>query len=116
MLAPRLCEAQGEQAARPVDSIAVVGVRRQTRQEVIEASGLVTGQPFSYRDVQRAIRSLYATGQFDVVQMDEVAVAGRRLLVVTVRERPTLVRWSLRGAVRVPEGKLKEKAKLIEGR
>jgi outer membrane protein insertion porin family len=116
MLAPRLCEAQGEQAARPVDSIVVVGVRRETRQEVVDASGLVTGQPFSYRDVQRAIRSLYATGQYDQVQVDEASSAGRRLLVVTVHERPTLVRWSLRGAVRVPESKLKEKAKLVEGR
>src|SRR5882672_9973052 len=108
MLAPRLCEAQGEQAARPVDSIAVIGARRATRQEVIEASGLVTGQPFSYRDVQRAIRTLYATGQYEEVQVDEQEVAGRRLLLVTVRERPTLLRWSLRGVMRVSEGKLKD--------
>ena len=56
MLAPGLCEAQGEQSARPVDSIVVVGTRRDNPQEVIQTSGLVTGRVFSYRDVQRAIQ------------------------------------------------------------
>jgi outer membrane protein insertion porin family len=116
VLAPRPCKAQGEQAARPVDSIVVVGARRDDRQQVIQSSGFVTGQALSYRDVQRAIRSLYATGQYTDVRVDEQVVAGRRLLILTVHERPLLVRWSLRGVARVPESKLRAKAQLIEGR
>jgi len=116
MLAPRPCKAQGEQAARPVDSIVVVGNRRDDRQQVIQSSGFVTGQAFSYRDVQRAIRSLFATGQYDDVRVHEMAAAGRRLLIITVHERPLLVRWSLRGVARVPESKLRAKAQLLEGR
>jgi outer membrane protein insertion porin family len=116
MLAPRLCQAQGEQAARPVDSIVVIGVRRDAPAEVILTSGLVTGRAFSYRDIQRAIRSLYATGQYDDVQVHEGAAGGKRLLLLTVHERPLLLRWSLRGVVHVSEGKLRAKAQLPEGR
>ena len=116
MLAPRLCEAQGEQSARPVDSIAVVGARRETPQEVIGTSGLATGQAFSYRDIQRAIRALYAGGQYQDVQVHEDAVDGRRILRITVRERPLLSRWSFRGVVRLSEGKLREKSQVLEGR
>ena len=116
MLAPRLCEAQGEQAARAVDSIVVVGARRDDPQQVIQTSGFVAGRAFSYRDVQHAIRNLYATGQYDNVRVDEQVVAGRRILLVTVHERPLLVRWSLRGVAHVPESKLRAKAHLSEGR
>lgn len=116
MLAPRLCEAQGEQTARPVDSIVVVGARRDDPQQVIQTSGFVIGRAFSYRDVQRAIRALYATGQYDDVQVHEQLAGGRRLLIITVHERPLLVRWSLRGVKHVSESKLRAKAQLPEGR
>jgi outer membrane protein insertion porin family len=116
LLAPHPCEAQGEQAAHIVDSIAAVGARRNDRRQVIQTSGLVPGRSFSYRDVQRAIRDLYATGEYDGVQVHEQMVAGRRVLVLTVHERPLLVRWSLRGVAHVPESKLRAKAHLAEGR
>ena len=116
LLAPRLCEAQGEEPARPVDSIVVVGERRETRAEVVQTSGFITGRAFSYRDVQRAIRALYATGQYDDVRVHEQTALGRRMLIVTLHERPLLVRWMLRGVARVPESKLRAKAQLIEGR
>jgi outer membrane protein insertion porin family len=116
LLAPRPCEAQGEQAARPVDSIVVVGAGRDDRQEVIQTSGFVTGRSLSYRDVQRAIRALYASGQYDDAQVHEQTVAGRRLLILTLHERPLLVRWSLRGIAHVPESKLRAKTHLAEGR
>jgi len=116
MLAPGLCEAQGDQGARPVDSIAVVGARRLDPADVVQTSGFATGRPFSYRDVQRAVRALYATGEYDDVQVHERMLDGRRVLVLTVRERPLLVRWTLRGAQRLPESKLKTKSQLVEGR
>ena len=116
LLAPSLCEAQGDQTARPVDSIVVVGVRRGDPKAVIETSGFSTGAPFSYRDVQRAVRALCATGEYSDVHVHERLLDGRRLLILTVRERPILVNWTLRGASRVSEGRLKTKAQLVEGR
>src|SRR2546428_7938953 len=69
VLAPRLARAQGEapSAATAVapDSIVVIGLRRVDRKQAIEQSGLTPGKPLGYRDVQRAIQALYATGQYD---------------------------------------------------
>jgi len=116
MLAPGLCEAQGDQGARPVDSIAVVGARRLDPADVVQTSGFATGRPFSYRDVQRAVRALYATGEYDDVQVHERMLDGRSRTVSTSTRRPLLVRWTLRGAQRLPESKLKTKSQLVEGR
>jgi outer membrane protein insertion porin family len=99
-----------------VDSIAVAGTRRTDRHEVIQTSGLAPGRAMSYRDIQRAIRLLYASGEYDDVEVSEQVVGGRQVLLVNVRERPLLVRWTLRGATHISEGKLREKAQLNEGR
>ena len=116
LVAPSLSEAQGDQTSRPLDSIAVVGTRRVDPEQVVQASGFVTGRPFSYREVQRAVRSLYATGEYSDVHVHERMLDGRRVVVITVRERPLLLSWTLRGASRVSEGKLKGKSQLVDGR
>src|SRR6185503_10733091 len=116
LVAPSLSEAQGDQTSRPVDSIVVEGTRRMDYEQAVQASGFVTGRPFSYREVQRAVRSLYATGEYSDVQVFERTLDGRRMIVIKLRERPILVSWTLRGAARVSEGKLKGKSQLLEGR
>lgn len=113
VLAPR--PAAGQDTGTP-DSIAVEGVRRLTRQAVLQASGLVPGRPLTYRDIQRAIQALYATGQYADVGVEQETVAGRELLVVRVREQPILVRWAVRGVVRLGEGSVKDRIQLAEGR
>jgi outer membrane protein insertion porin family len=118
VLAPRAARAQG--AAGPPgatpDSIVVLGLRRVERREVLEQSGLAPGRPLGYRDVQRAIQNLYATGQFDDVQVAQDTAGGRQLLVVRVRERPVLVKWAIRGIGRLSEGGVRDKVRLAEGR
>jgi outer membrane protein insertion porin family len=114
VLAPHPCRAQGE-SGRTVDSIAVVGVRRMTSAQVLQASGLSTGRSLHFRDLQTAIRTLYATGQYDDVQILEEFVEGRRVLVIRVRERPLLTRWSVEGAEHISEARLREKSTLSEG-
>ncbi|HXM37141.1 MAG TPA: outer membrane protein assembly factor BamA [Gemmatimonadales bacterium] len=124
VLAPRLCDAQvgGERGVAPVappvpDSIAVVGQRRNSPATVIQVSGLLAGRPLNYRDIQRAIQALYATGQFDDVAIDQTQTpAGKNVLVIRVRERPQLVKWAVRGVQRLPERSVRDKVTLTEGR
>jgi outer membrane protein assembly factor BamA len=93
--------AQDPQPAAPppafpvVDSLAVEGNLRVTAAQIITNSGLQTGKPTNYRDLQRAITSLFRTGQFDDVvirQMDEDTTRAGVVLVIKVSERPLLQR------------------------
>ena len=118
VLAPRPCGAQGEHP--PVltpDSIAVQGARRNSTLAVLQTSGLLPGRPLTYRDVQRAILSLYGSGQYDNVQIDQAqAAGGKNVLVIRVRERPLLVKWAVRGVQRLGERSVHDKVQLAEGR
>jgi outer membrane protein insertion porin family len=118
VLAPRPCGAQGEHP--PVltpDSIAVQGARRNSSLAVLQTSGLLPGRPLTYRDVQRAILSLYGSGQYDNVEIDQAqAAGGKNLLVIRVRERPLLVKWAVRGVQRLGERSVHDKVQLAEGR
>jgi len=118
VLAPRPCGAQGEHP--PVltpDSIAVQGARRNSTLAVLQTSGLLPGRPLTYRDVQRAILSLYGSGQYDEVQIDQAqAAGGKNVLVIRVRERPLLVKWAVRGVQRLGERAVHDKVQLAEGR
>jgi outer membrane protein insertion porin family len=113
-LAPRPAPAQGGVA---VDSIAVEGHRRVSRQTIQLTSGLTPGRPLGYRDVQHAIEALYALAEFDDVQLEQQRTAeGRTILLIRVRERPLLVRWGLRGVERLPEGRVRDRVFVPEGR
>ena len=118
VLAPRPCGAQGEHP--PVltpDSIAVQGARRNSVLAVLQTSGLLPGRPLTYRDVQRAILSLYGSGQYDAVQIDQApAAGGKNVVVIRVRERPLLVKWAVRGVQRLGERSVHDKVQLAEGR
>src|SRR5438874_1050825 len=124
VLAPRLCHAQaGGQGERAVaappaaDSIVAIGGKRNSAATIIQISGLSVGRPMSYRDVQRAIQSLYSTGQFDdVVITQSRTPAGKTVLVIQVRERPQLIKWALRGVERLPERTVRDKVQIAEGR
>jgi outer membrane protein insertion porin family len=116
LLVPRPAAAQGEPASGRLDSIAVVGNRRVTRNAVVQASGLTLGRTLSYRDIQRAIQDLYATGQFDDIRIAADTAAGQSILVVSVRERPVLLKWTVRGVTHLAERTVKDKVELAEGR
>jgi len=120
VLAPGLSKAQGRVAgvdSPPTpDSIAVAGQKRNTAASVIQMSGLVPGRALNYRDVQRAIQALFASGQFDDVQLLQTQADGRNILVIQVRERPQLVKWTVRGVERLAEGSVRDKVQLSEGR
>jgi outer membrane protein insertion porin family len=105
-----------EPAPPKVDSIRVEGSQRLSPSQIIGSSGIIVHQPVNYRDIQRAITSLFRTGQFDDVQVDQRSVGGRLILIIKVKERPVLEKWTVRGVNRVSEGDVKGRVQLSEGR
>src|SRR3954451_19839752 len=99
-----------------VDSIAVQGNQRLTPSQIIGSSGIVVHQPVNYRDIQRAITALFQTGQFDDVLVEQRNKGQHLLLVLRVKERPVLEKWTVRGVNRVGEGEVKGRVHLTEGR
>ena len=74
------------------DSIAIRGNNQVDEASIRGDAGLVSGATLNYRDVQRAIRSIFATGQFDDVKItcDPETPAGKTILAISVTERPVL--------------------------
>ena len=103
-------------AASAADTIVVEGNRRVAATEVIANSGLFPGRAISFRELQRSIQVLYSTGQFEDIQIREAVVDGRNRLIIQVRERPLVLRWSLRGVSKLSESKLKEQVSVVQGR
>ena len=92
------------------------GNQRLSSSQIIGTSGIIVHQPVNYRDIQRAITSLFRTGQFDDVLVEQRSVGGRLILVIKVKERPVLEKWAVRGVNRLSEGDVKGRVQLTEGR
>jgi len=93
------------------ESIIVTGNARVDSAAVRSTGGLSTGSQLSVRDIQNAIKALYATGQFDDVQIicQVTPGTGTATLVVQVRERPLLTDYKVIGTDRVSPKDVKEK-------
>lgn len=126
-LAGTSLHAQGAAELQPTapcvrpDSIAVQGASRVPASRVLTDAGVVVGDTLNYRVVQRAIRNLYATGQFtDVVvscAVDTTVVsAPRAMLVIAVHERPVLARLTVAGTRIVSRSTIEGKLGLAAGR
>lgn len=99
-----------------VDSLEVIGGVRNSPQQIIAFSGLSRGQPVTYRAVQRAIQGLFASGQFDDVRVEQRQAGGKLVLVLVVKERPLLQKWTLKGVEEEDEGSVRRKINVPEGR
>jgi outer membrane protein insertion porin family len=99
-----------------VDSLAVVGAVRNTPQHVLAVAGIQRNQPVTYRIVQRAIQNLFATGQFDDVRIEQRQEGGKLTLLLLLRERPLLQKWTLKGVGDQDLGMVRRKVNLAEGR
>lgn len=98
-----------------VDTVIVSGASRLPVSTVLTLAAIPIGRPISYRDVQRAIHTLYGTGQYDEVRVSQGTVGGREALRIDLVERPVLARWTVRGATAVSEGSVRGKSRLYEG-
>ena len=115
-LAPRSLRGQEAVAGGEPDSVLAVGMKRVARAVVLQTAGLVPGRFTTYRDIQRAVRALYATGQYDDVRIDQDTTSGLQILIIRVHERPILTHWTVRGVSRLGEGAVRSKVSLSEGR
>jgi outer membrane protein insertion porin family len=124
LLAAALAAAPGWAAAQEgpgplttvIDSIDVVGARRVGRAQIIALASIPLGQEITYRDVQRALGSLYGSGHFDDIQVSQGEAGGRRILRFTVVERPVLLGWSVRGVEKLTARSVRSRVRLEEGR
>ncbi|MBX6332378.1 MAG: outer membrane protein assembly factor BamA [Gemmatimonadaceae bacterium] len=118
--APR-AGAQQQQATGPCvtpDSVAVRGNSRVPTSKVLADVGVAPGDTINFRVVQRAIRNLYASGEFQDVQLSCTVdpATQRATLVFAVSERPILASFSVTGTNVVSEGTVRGKIDLTTGK
>lgn len=76
--------------ATVIDSIDVRGIKRMLPGAVLGDFGVLTGRPVTYRDIQRGIETLYASGQYNDVRVSQATVNGKEVLRIDIIERPLL--------------------------
>jgi outer membrane protein insertion porin family len=100
-----------------VDSIVVAGNRRITRASIVNAAAIPLRTPIGFRDIQRALRALYDTGEFDSLSvLRTVGPDSAEILIIRVAERPLLVRVTVRGADQLSERSVRDRIELPAGR
>jgi outer membrane protein insertion porin family len=99
------------------DSIHVQGNARVSNAEILANAGLIAGAQLNFRDVQRALRNLYATREFDDASIACVLAAdsSRASLTIQVTERPILNDFSVQGPDRVSRGSVTDRISLSVG-
>src|SRR6266446_2733704 len=92
------------------ESIVVTGNSRVDSAAVRSTAGLSTGTQLNVHDIQTAIKALYATGQFDDVQIvcRVSPPDNKATLVIQVKERQILTDYKVIGADRVSPKDVKE--------
>jgi outer membrane protein insertion porin family len=82
----------GEGRCATPDSVSVRGNHRVDVVTIRQTSGIIPGAQLNFRFVQQAIRDLFATGQFDAINLDcALSPAGDFAeLTISVHERPLL--------------------------
>jgi outer membrane protein insertion porin family len=99
------------------DSIAVRGNARVSEQQIRSEGALVPG-PLNFPAIQRAIKALFALGQFETVDIvcDITSVPDRTLAVYLVRERALLGDVKVEGAKAVSERSARDRVEVLIGR
>ncbi len=111
---PAAAHAQGRPDETTVlDSIAVLGNTRVPTPTVLTIAGIPTGKVVSYRDIQRGVQALYATGQYEDIRVLQGTIGGREVLQIELLERPLLSGWSVRGVEKVADGTVRDRIKMI---
>lgn len=99
------------------DSVVFRGNQRISETMLRGDAGVPPGSPLSAAVLQRAIRNLFATGQFeDVSTVCEVAASGKSVLAFVVRERPVLADVNVVGPDRVSANSVRDRVDLLIGR
>ncbi|MEA2705526.1 MAG: outer membrane protein insertion porin family, partial [Gemmatimonadaceae bacterium] len=109
--APLYAQETAPGACSTPESILVSGNARVDSAAVRSTAGLTAGSQLNVHDIQTGIKALYATGQFDDVQiLCHVSPATNKAsLVIQVRERPVLTSYRVIGAEKVAPKDIKER-------
>jgi outer membrane protein insertion porin family len=100
-----------------VDSVAIEGNRRVTRESIVNLAAIPLKAPISYRDIQRALRALYETAQFDDVRiLRRTGPDSSEILLIAVHERPLLARITVRGVDQLSERSVRDRIEIPVGR
>jgi len=98
------------------DSVAVRGNSRLGAAVVRTESGLSSGQVLNARAVSKAIKDLYATGNFDDVKLTCDLSGTGTTLWIEVKERPVLGDIDVTGVKRLSPRTVKERVDMLIGR
>ncbi len=118
-LSRAMAQQEGPGACALPDSIVVEGNLRITNDQILSDAEMATGVALNFKVVQRAIKALYATGNFSDVQVGCRVHDGPPILasiVLRVAEHPILGDVDVIGGDRVPNRTLKDKVDLLIGR
>ncbi len=99
-----------------IDSIAVEGANRTGRAFVVSRIGILPGAEVNYREVARAIKALYETGQYSNVEVFQGTFEETEVLQFRVTERPILTRWSVEGTGKLSDRSVRGRVRLVTGR
>jgi len=99
------------------DTVMVSGNSRVDDATIRGTIGLVSHSTLNYRDAQRAVKALFATGNFDDVKLvcRFTPATQKVVLDVQVRERPVLAATSVTGVKQVPKKEVNERLELSVG-
>ncbi len=100
LIAPmRATAQQGNQPQTPVhiDSIAIEGIHHLTRETVLTSLGIQPGSDVTYRDLQKGLKSLYATHWIKDVKLHALGTTPPIILVVQIQEQPEMRTVTIQG-------------------
>jgi outer membrane protein insertion porin family len=98
------------------DSVAFRGNVRVAESALHGDVNVDAGTTLNYRTLQRAIKSLYATQQFEDVQVRCEVANGKAILAFELKERPLLGDVAVRGPDRVSAGTVRDQVDILIGR
>ncbi len=96
-------------------AIVVTGNSRVDSAAIRNSAGLNPGGQLSVTDIQRGIRSVYGTGNFDDVQIICRLTPAGATLDIQVKERPILASYQVIGADKVSPKDVKERLSFATG-
>src|SRR5258705_9024630 len=97
------------------DTIVFLGAERTGDATIRAESGLVPG-PVNYRTLERAIKAIYATGQYDDVAGSCELSNGKAALTISVKERPLLGAVDVTATDRLSRNSVRDKVDLLVGK
>ena len=100
------------------DTVMIVGNARVSEATVRASAGLPARTTLNFRDIQRGIKALFATGQFEDIQIvcSVPPVTPKPSLRIIVRERPLLSGVTVTGVQRVSAKEVKDRLTLPSGK